>query len=114
MSILKKGRRKIVCNNSTYFWYVEMDYNSPYSILNIVTEDKSLIIACPLKMATAYIISKGNVFQNKRTNGRWNRYLLPFNIPEIITPKFVSELILWATQGENAIETKWNGKDIIL
>lgn len=114
MGVLKKGRRKIVCNNATFIWYVELDYDSPYYILHIVSEDKALILACPLKMTTAYIISKGNVFQNRKTNGVWNRYLLPFGVPEVITPKFVSEVILWATQGENAIETKWNGEDIIL
>ena len=77
-----------------------------------VSEDKALIISCPLKTNTLYIISKGNMFQNKRTNGIWNRYLLPFNVPEIITPKFVSDVILWATQNDKAKETKWDGKSV--
>lgn len=30
----------------------------------------------------------------------------------MITPKFVTDVILWATKGEGAKETKWNEKDI--
>lgn len=114
MGVLKKGRRKIIVNEKSYLWYVELDYDSPYYILNVISEDKVLIISCPLKMSTPYIISKGNIFQNKKTNGIWNRYLLPFNVPDIITPKFVSELILWVSQGNDAKEVEWNGKDIII
>lgn len=97
MSVRKKGRRKIMHGDEKYVWYVELDYDSPYHILNVISEDKKLIIACPLNMKTPYIISKGNLFQNYKSNGNWNRYHLPFDVPEIITPKFVSELISWAT-----------------
>ena len=112
MGVAKKSRRKIAVSDKRYVWWVELDYDSPYHILNIVSEDKALIISCPVKTDIPYIISKGNMFQNIRTNGIWNRYLLPFNVPEIITPKFVSDVILWATQSEKAKETKWDGKGI--
>lgn len=113
MGIAKKGRRKITVSDKRYVWYVELDNDSPFHILNIVSEDKALIISCPLKTETQYIISKGNMFQNKRTDGIWHRYLLPFNVPDIITPKFVSDVILLATQSEkNNKETKWNEKDV--
>lgn len=58
-------------------------------------------------MKTPYIISKGKLFQNLKTNGRWNRYHLPFDVPEIVTPKFVSELISWVTKGSEAIKIEW-------
>lgn len=109
MGVAKKGRRKITVFNKSYVWYVEADY---YIILNIVSDDKTLIISCPLKTETAYIISKGNMFQNKKTNGIWSRYLLPFNVPEIITPKFVSDIIFFATHSDKAEEIKWNGNDV--
>ncbi|MBR1528601.1 MAG: hypothetical protein IJ642_04775 [Oscillospiraceae bacterium] len=112
MGAAKKGRRKITVSDKNYIWYIKLDDDTPYYILNIVSFDKALIISCPLKTKTPYVISKGNRFQNKETNGLWNRYLLPFHIPEIITPKFVSNLIFWATQSEKAKETKWNGKDV--
>lgn len=44
MSIRKKGRRKIVCEDKNYAWYVEEDYDSLYYLLRIVAENNSLII----------------------------------------------------------------------
>lgn len=114
MGVRKKGRRKIVCENEKYVWYVDLDYDSPYYILNIISEDKHLIISCPLNMKIPYIISKGRLFQNVKPNGHWNRYRLPFDIPVIVTPKFVSELICWATKGVDAIRIEWDGKDILV
>lgn len=112
MGVAGKGRRRITVLDKRYVWYVELDYDSSFHILNIVSEDKAFIISCPVKTDTPYIISKGNMFQNKRTKGIWNRYLLPFNVPEIITPRFVSDVILWSTQSKYAKEIKWNGKDV--
>ena len=97
MSISAKRRRRIIVGDKTYFWYVALDDESPYNILNIVSDDKYLILSCPLRTGKEYVISKGRVFQTKETDGCWNRYLLPFNIPDIITPKFVEELIVWST-----------------
>lgn len=112
MAVRMKNRRKIIVENKLYVWYVDLDYDSTYYICNIVSADKSLIVSCPMKTETSYIISKGTIFQNLKTDGHWNRYLLPFRIPEIITSKFVSKVILWAMQNKNAIEVKWNGKDV--
>ena len=112
--IKTKGRRKITVAGKMYVWYVELDYDSPYYILNIISEDKLLIISCPVKTKTSYIISKGNIFQNKKTNGRWNRYLMPFSVPDIITPKFVADVICWANQSEKATAIEWNGTDVLV
>ncbi len=112
MSMRTKGRRKIIVGNQTYIWYVALDDDTPYNVLNIASDDKYLILSCPLQTKIAYVISKGRIFQTKETNGTWNRYLLPFNIPEMITPKFVKKLIVWATQSGKVKETKWNGNDV--
>ena len=112
MGINKKGKRRICVANKEYVWCVNEDYDSPYYILNICSEDKSLILSCPLKTETAYLISKGSVFQNQKTNGVWNRYLLPFPVPEMITPNFVAEIISWAANCTNAVLTEWNGEDV--
>lgn len=102
MGVCKKGRRKIHVDNREYIWYVELDYDSPYHLLNIVSEDKLLILSCPIEAETAHVISKGKVFQNKRTNGIWNEYLLPFDVPEAIIPSFVAQVIVWATKETGA------------
>ena len=112
MSINQKNRRKINVQNATYIWYVSLDSDSPYHILNIVSEDKNFFVSCPLESTTPYLISKGTLFQKQKTSGIWNRYLLPFSIPDIITPRFVSEIIVWATSGKNTVPVKWNGQNI--
>lgn len=78
MGVRTKGRRKITVNGEKYMWYVALDCDSPYHILTIISEDKKLIITCPLKTEISYIISKGTTFQGKKTDGCWERYLLPF------------------------------------
>lgn len=112
MGINQKNKRKINIENISYIWYVSLDFDSPYHLLNIVSEDKKFFVSCPFEAETPYLISKGLLFQKKKTNGTWNRYLLPFSIPDIITPRFVSEIIVWATSGENAILVEWNGQNI--
>ena len=108
MSIRFKGRRKIIVDGQTYLWYIALDDESPYNILNIVSDDKYLILSCPLQTKTEYVISKGRVFQGKETKEGWGRYLLPFYIPESITPKFVEKLIFWSTQNTDAVKIQWN------
>ncbi len=110
MSIRTKGRRRIAAGGQMYVWYVDLDDESPYNILHIVSEDKSLILSCPLGTATEYVISKGRIFQAKAADGHWNRYLLPFHIPDSITPKFVEQVIVWATQNTDAIPV--SGMDV--
>ncbi len=114
MSVAKKGRRKITYDNQEYVWYVSQDDESDYYILHIISEDKRLILSVPLQVTTLYVISKGNIFQGKKTNGRWNRYLFPFAVPDVITPKSVAMIISWATKGSNAVKVEWDGKDIIV
>lgn len=112
MAVSKKGRRKITVCEKEYIWYIEMDSDSPYHILNIISDDKQLILSCPLNTKTPYIISKGKIFQTTKTNGNWNRYLLPFCIPESITPAFVARVISWATEDNKAQTVEWDGNDI--
>ena len=75
-------------------------------MLLIISEDKRLIISCPIEAESSYIISKGNIFQGTGTDGVWNRYEHYFNVPKVVTLKFVSEIILWAENSRNAVEVK--------
>ncbi len=114
MSVVTKGRRKITYDNQEYVWYVSQDDESDFYILHTISEDKQLILSVPLQVTTPYVISKGKLFQGQKTNGRWNRYLLPFDIPDVITPKSVATIISWATKDSNAVKVEWDGKDIIV
>lgn len=109
MSIRKKGRRKIVCGNKNYIWYIKTDYDSPYYLLHIAAEDKSTMLICPLGMKTPYIISTGKFFQGQTPqSGILKRHCLPFEVPQIITPRFVAKLIDWAEHGEPTEAVKWD------
>ena len=107
-----KKRRKIIVGGQKYIWYVALDYDTEYKILHIVSDDKYLILSCPLRTKIAYVISKGRIFQTKRTGGVWNRYLLPFDIPDVITPKFVKKLIDWSVG--NTYATPINANDVFV
>ncbi|WP_204862975.1 hypothetical protein [Pseudoflavonifractor phocaeensis] len=98
--------------NKLYLWNVSLDHDSSYHIYNIVSEDKFLIISCPIEARPAYLICKGTVFQNQKTDGNWKRCLLPFRVPQIVVPEFVSKMIVWATTNKDAVMVMWNGKDI--
>ena len=103
-----KGRRKIEVNGRMFVWHVAEDFDSPYKVLQVASDEKKLILAAPLQTPEAYVISKGTIFQGNPTNGRWERYALPFNIPDAITPKFVAELIKWSTDGKEVETVKWD------
>ena len=62
MGVRKKGRRKIVCDDQEYVWDVALDDESAYYILNICSEDKSLVLSYPIKTRISYVISKGRFF----------------------------------------------------
>ena len=97
-----KGRRKIEVDGRMLVWCVAEDYDSPYKVLQVASDDKHMILAVPLQTPETYVISKGTVFRGNPTSGRWERYALPFAIPDAITPKFVAELIRWSTEGKDA------------
>ncbi len=110
-----KKRRRIVCGGRNYVWYViadgdDYDYwervyinNWEMPFLHIISEDKRLILTLPLKPPKPYAVSKGREFQGKPTSGCWERYPLPFELPESVTPRFVAKVIEWAVGGENSV-----------
>lgn len=112
MGVRTKNRRKIRVNDDLYVWYVEQDYDSENYLLNIISEDKKLVLSVPLQTENAYLISKGSIFQNKKTSGRWERYRLPITVTDIVTPGVVSEIIRWAVFETGAEAVEWNGRDI--
>ena len=103
-----KGRRKIEVDGRPFVWHVAEDFDSPYKVLQVASYDKHMILAVPLQTPEAYVISKGTVFQGNPTSGSWERYALPFAVPDAITPKFVAELIRWSTEGKEAKAVSWD------
>ena len=112
MSICKKRRRKIILDHREYFWYVSEDPDSSYQILTIISDDKEIILSIPLNTQIHFAISKGRIFQNKKTNGKWQRYILSIQIPDKITPNFIMLVIKWAVEDGEAEMIHWNGSSI--
>lgn len=111
LGVSKKGRRKLTYNERQYVWYVQEDNDSPYYCLNIISDDKQLVLTLPLGLDIKYVISKGKRFQNNKRNGCWERYVCPLDIPEIITPKIVADIINWAEYGNESLVLEYEGKD---
>ncbi len=119
MGVRRKSRRKLVCGGREYVWYVltgDHDYwQRVYSndwesaFLHIISADKSLVLTIPLNAPRPYAVSKGRIFQGKPANGHWGRYLLPFGIPKAVTPRFVADVVKWATDSGDAVSQDWGG-----
>lgn len=105
MGVLKKGRRVVLYKNQAFVWWVGKDEDSCDQVwLNIVSEDKSIVLAYRIGEGDFFIISKGRMFQGKETSGRWEYYEYPMESPPIVvTPNFVYNLIVWAVDGDNAV-----------
>lgn len=107
MGVSQKGKRYIKYNALSFVWWVSKYEDLCDSIwLNIVSDDKSIILAYRVGEGDFSVTSKGRIFQGKPTSGCWERYCYPMDEPPmIITPKFVYNLIAWAVDGRNAVRT---------
>lgn len=92
MAVRTKGRRKIMVDGNRYIWYVALDYDSPYYLLHISSEDKSFIITHPLNTNSPYIISKGLVFQGKRPTADGGDICCLFLFQKLLPPKMFPKL----------------------
>ena len=110
MAVRMKNRRKIIYNGELYVWYVSPDEDyMDRPVLHIISSDKKLILAYDITGSIPYVISKGRVFQGKRSDGCWSRYMAPELEKAAVTPAFVACLIEWAVNGHNAKQLVWDG-----
>ena len=118
MGVLKKHRRIIMVGGQKFLWYVGSvrDYwergepnDWETAFLHIFSEDKSIVLTVPVGAPKPYAVSEGRIFQGKQRSGCWERYLLPFELPCIITPKTVAQLIEWAVNDGSDISQNYGG-----
>ena len=104
MSVSKKGRRSIKYKNQTFVWWVGENPDDEDRIwLNIISDDKKIVLSYRIGEGDFFVVNKGCFFQGKKTSGYWERYWYPMKEPPmVVTPKFVYELISWAVDGKNA------------
>ena len=103
MGVSARGRRRISYQGLNFVWWVAPDGDDCDRIyLNIVSEDKSIVLACKLDGESSGIISKGRCLHGERTSGKWQMCSAPFREPLMaVTPKDVARIVAWAVD-ENA------------
>ena len=108
MGVLLKGRRRIYYNGQNFVWWVAPDSDDCDQIyLNIVSEDKSIVLAYKVCDGSFHIINKGRRFQGEKTSGKWKLCKIPFESPLIIvTPKDVVKIIAWAVDGRKCTKNE--------
>ena len=107
MGVSRKGRRTLRYKDTEFIWWVgpeEDDCDKIY--LNIVSEDKSIILSYRVGDGSFVVISKGRIFQGYKTSGNWEIYGIPFKDPlMIVTPGDVKRIVEWAVDGRGAVPT---------
>ncbi|MDE7273449.1 MAG: hypothetical protein K2N95_10380 [Lachnospiraceae bacterium] len=98
MGVSAKGRRRISYQGQNFVWWVAPDGDDCDRVyLNIVSEDKSMILACRVDGESFRIISKGKRLHGEKTSGKWQMCRIPFRDPlMVVTPKDVAQMIAWA------------------
>ena len=108
MGVSTKGRRSIQYKNKNFIWWVGQNGDDMDKIwLNIVSEDKSIVLAYRVGEGDFFIVSKGRIFQGEKKSGSWENYWYPMKEPPmVITPQFVYDLIAWSVDGKDAEKCK--------
>lgn len=107
MGVCRKGRRQILYNDKSYVWYVKEDEEMEGRImLNVISDDKRMILAYSVGDGTSFVMSKGTFFQGRKTTGCCELYHYPQNPEIVIAPYFVRELIAWTVDGTDAVKIK--------
>lgn len=120
MGIAKKGKRKIVQNTDTYYWWVEDDFDghTGHSILvTVASEDKKFLVKYYVNQLDAppFLTVIGKRFSGKtETGGRYKRFLCPhFTEQNIVTPKNIDAIIKWCMDSSNKlIEVDYLGREL--
>ena len=103
MGFSKKGKRKIIYNEEIFYWFVKRDEDYSTDYLNIIKEDRSLVIFYRVNQISDEFIHP-KVFIEK--SSRLKTGLYPFFPPlsdEIITPKTVSNILKWHDQCDASV-----------
>ncbi len=98
MGVFAKKRRQIQYGGQNFVWWVAPnDDDCDRFYLNIVSEDKKIILACPIGNENDTVISKGRYFRGEKTSGCWEHHKTPLDSSLMyVTPKDVAQIIAWA------------------
>ncbi len=114
MAISRKGRRKCIRHECTFYWLVKEDEEAEGQVyLFLYAEDKTLMVRYRLGQTKqtpsrrpVIIVEKGKI-KGQKDMGRWRRYLVPEWEDTIGTPALVAEIVDWCFQEEAVTEVDW-------
>lgn len=98
MGVSAKGRRRISYQGQDFVWWVAPDGDDcDRMYLNIVSADKSIVLAYRVDGESFSVISKGRGLCGRKMPGTWQRCRLPLDEPlMVVTPRDVAQIIAWA------------------
>ena len=103
MGISKKGKRKIIYNEELFYWFIQRDEDYGTDHLNIIKEDRSLIIFYRVNQIRDEFIHP-KVFIKKSSRLKTGLYpFFPLLSDEIITPKTIINILKWHEQCDVSI-----------
>lgn len=121
MGISKKHKRKIIVDDSEYFWHIAEDYEvinlGTDKTLAVASEDKKFLIHYPINQnhkGENYIIIIGKVFGGNGSWGStWQRIACPkWEIENKIVPSSVKKLIKWSLSEKDNVFVNYMGTKI--
>ena len=109
MGVSTKGRRQIQYKGQNFIWWVAPDGDDCDRIyLNIVSEDKGVVLAYRVGDGSFHIINKGRCFRGEKASGKWESHRIPFDSPlMVVTPKDVAQIIAWTVDQTYGIPKRW-------
>ena len=103
MGISKKGKRKIIYNEELFYWFIQRDEDYGTDHLNIIKEDRSLIIFYRVNQIRDEFIHP-KVFIKKSSRLKTGLYpFFPLLSDEITTPKTIINILKWHEQCDVSI-----------
>ena len=98
MGFSKNGKRKIIYNENIFYWFVKRDEDHGTDYLNIIKEDRSLVIFYRVnQIGDEFIHPKIFVEKSSRLKTGLYSFFPPLS-DEIITPKTVRKILKWHDQ----------------
>lgn len=121
MGVATKGKRKILVDGETYYWYVVDDYEvldlGADKRLTVLSESKQFLIHYPINQSSDgenLIIILWRTFGGEGPWGKcWQRIVSPkWELNGVIAPSSVANLIRWCIKDKEVEFVNYRGQKV--